>query len=46
MNGEYAEVNLETGISRMLGAPPGQTGDTRVRSLLVPDSESDNGGGS
>ncbi|MDH3475030.1 MAG: LptA/OstA family protein [Rhodospirillales bacterium] len=46
MNGEYAEVNLETGISRMLGGPPGQTGDTRVRSLLVPGSESDNGGGS
>ncbi len=39
LNGEYGEVNLATGVSRMFGAAPGQPGDTRVRSLLVPDSE-------
>ncbi len=39
MNGRYAEVDLKTGISRMLGAAPGQPGDTRVRTLLVPSSD-------
>ncbi len=50
LNGEYGEVNLATGVSRMFGAAPGQPGDTRVRSLLVPDSETEaesgNGSGS
>ncbi len=45
LNGEYGELNLDTGISRMLGAAPGQTGDTRVRSLLAPDSESESDSG-
>lgn len=36
LNGGYAEVNLETGVSKLLGAPPGAGGDTRVRGLLVP----------
>lgn len=39
LNGEYAEVNLESGISRLLGAPPGQPGDARVRGLLVPQDQ-------
>ena len=44
MNGRYAEVDLKTGISRMLGAAPGQPGDTRVRTLLVPGSDSEGEG--
>lgn len=40
LNGEYAEVDMATGVSRLLGAAPGQPGDTRVRGLLVPKSES------
>jgi lipopolysaccharide export system protein LptA len=44
MNGRYAEVDLKTGISRMLGAAPGQPGDTRVRTLLVPGSDSEEQG--
>ena len=45
LNGEYAEVNLKTGVSRLLGAPPGvTTGDTRVRGLLLPEAETQNGG--
>ena len=38
LNGEYAEVDLKSGVSRLLGAPPGQPGDARVRGLLVPES--------
>lgn len=41
LNGEYAEVNLATGVSRLLAAPPGGTSDTRVRGLLVPKPSSD-----
>lgn len=36
LNGEYAEVNLATGVSRLLAAPPGGQSDTRVHGLLVP----------
>jgi len=40
LNGEYAEVNMKTGVSRLLGAPPGRESgadsDTRVRGLIVP----------
>jgi lipopolysaccharide export system protein LptA len=36
LNGEYAEVNLNTGVSRLLGAPKGK-GDGRVHTLIVPD---------
>ena len=36
LNGEYAEVNLATGVSRLLSAPPGGQSDTRVRGLLAP----------
>jgi lipopolysaccharide export system protein LptA len=46
LNGEYAEVNMETGISKLLGAPPGAGGDARVRGLLVPRRKPDSGGDS
>ncbi|HEX9770907.1 MAG TPA: LptA/OstA family protein [Kiloniellales bacterium] len=36
LNGEYAEVNLATGVSRLLAAPPGGKADTRVHGLFVP----------
>jgi len=36
LNGEYAEVNLATGVSRLLAAPPGGETDTRVHGLIVP----------
>jgi lipopolysaccharide export system protein LptA len=39
MNGEYAEVNLETGVSRLLAAPPGRSAPAPVRGLLVPQKE-------
>lgn len=45
-NGEYAEIDLDTGVNRLLGAAPGQKGDSRVRSLLVPGSLSDDDSGS
>lgn len=36
LNGEYAEVDLKTGISRLRAGPPGSAGGGRVRGLLVP----------
>jgi len=36
LNGQYAEVDLKTGVSRLLAAPPGETSSARVRGLLVP----------
>jgi lipopolysaccharide export system protein LptA len=39
LNGEYAEVNLASGISRLMPAPPGSETDQRVRGLLVPGSQ-------
>ena len=36
LNGGYAEINLATGVSRLLAKPPGGTGEGRVRGLLVP----------
>jgi lipopolysaccharide export system protein LptA len=36
LNGQYAEVNLNTGVSRLLGGPKGK-GDGRVHTLIVPD---------
>ncbi len=38
MGGEYAEVDLATGVSRLVGAAPGQPGDKRVRGVLIPES--------
>lgn len=40
LNGQYAEVNLKTGVSRLLAAPPGGSdGSSKVRGLLDPSSE-------
>lgn len=39
LNGEYAEVNLATGVSRLLAAPPGGDTNGRVHGLLVPTPE-------
>lgn len=36
LNGGYAEVNLNTGVSRLLGAPPDSDAKARVRGLLRP----------
>lgn len=36
LNGEYAEVNLNTGISRLLGAPPQSGGKAQVRGIITP----------
>ena len=36
MNGEYAEVDLKSGVSRLMAAPPGSQSPARVRGLLVP----------
>lgn len=38
LNGQYAEVDMKTGVSRLLAAPPGAapSGSTRVEGLLVP----------
>lgn len=36
LNGEYAEVDLKSGVSRLLPGPPGVATDARVRGLLVP----------
>ncbi len=46
LNGAYAEVNLDSGVSRMFGAAPDQPGDSRVRGLLVPGSGPESSGGS
>lgn len=40
LNGEYAEVNLRTGISRLLARPRGASGGQPVRALLVPGDSS------
>ena len=44
LNGQYAEVNLKTGISRLLPGPPGKAtkdGGERVHGLLVPKRKPD-----
>ena len=41
MSGEYAEVDLASGVSRLQGAASGQPGDTRVRGLLAPNDAQD-----
>jgi lipopolysaccharide export system protein LptA len=46
MNGEYAEVDMKTGVSRLLGAPPGSKTASRVRGLLVPKRKPKSGQGS
>lgn len=41
LNGDYAEVNLKTGVSRLMGNPSAtgvsEGGDGRVHTLIVPD---------
>lgn len=39
LNGEYAEVDLKSGVSRLMAAPPGSQGTGRVRGLIVPKSK-------
>jgi len=41
LNGEYAEVNLESGVSRLLASAPGEAApakvaSTRVQGLILP----------
>lgn len=42
LNGEYAEVDLKSGVSRLLGAPPGGSG--KVKGLVLPGSVPEPGG--
>ena len=44
LNGDYAEVDLNTGISRLLSRPQAG-GDGRVRGLFVPEQRSGDGKG-
>ena len=39
LNGGYAVVNLETGVSRLLGAPPDSDAKARVRGLIRPGDD-------
>ncbi len=39
MNGEYAEVNLATGISKLKGAAPGSEKPGRVTAIVLPKSK-------
>lgn len=39
LNGGYAHVNLNTGISKLFGAAPGTAGDTRVRGTFMPEKQ-------
>lgn len=39
LNGGYAHVNLNTGISKLFGAPPGGAGETRVRGTFTPEKQ-------
>ncbi|MHA1600977.1 MAG: LptA/OstA family protein [Alphaproteobacteria bacterium] len=41
MNGEYAEVDMAAGVSRLLAGPPGSKTTTRVRGLIVPKRKPD-----
>jgi len=40
LNGQYAEVNLTNGVSKLLAAPPGSGTKTRVQGLILPKSKS------
>lgn len=37
LQGEYAEMNTKTGVSRLLGSKDGSQGMKRVRALVMPD---------
>jgi lipopolysaccharide export system protein LptA len=41
MNGAYAEVDLQSGISKLMAAPPGTQAADRVRGLLIPKKKPD-----
>lgn len=42
LDGNYAEVNMATGISRLLGAPPGSSAEpTPVKALVLPRASKD-----
>jgi lipopolysaccharide export system protein LptA len=36
MNGEYVEIDMKTGVSRLLAGAPGTKSTTRVQGLIVP----------
>jgi len=44
LNGEYAEVDLKTGVSRLLARPRGASGGKPVHGLFVPGKSSDGPG--
>jgi lipopolysaccharide export system protein LptA len=46
MNGEYAEVDMKSGVSRLLAGAPGSTTKTRVQGLFVPKRKPKAGAGS
>ncbi len=39
LNGKYARVNLATGISQLMSAPPGGTGSGGVKALILPKAK-------
>jgi lipopolysaccharide export system protein LptA len=42
LDGNYAEVNMATGISKLLGARPGSAGQpTQVKALVLPRASKD-----
>ncbi|MEO5374287.1 MAG: hypothetical protein H7840_08400 [Alphaproteobacteria bacterium] len=45
LNGEYAVVNLRTGVSRLYASRPGRTDRNQVKLLLVPERKSDDRAG-
>ena len=45
LNGEYAEIDLAAGVSRLLAGPPGTKGPAKVRALVVPKRKPDGSGG-
>jgi lipopolysaccharide export system protein LptA len=46
MNGEYAEIDMKTGVSRLLAGAPGTKTKTRVQGLIVPKRKPKTGAGS
>lgn len=46
LNGEYAEVDMKTGVSRLMPAPPGEKAGARVHGLIAPQQPPKPGNGS
>jgi lipopolysaccharide export system protein LptA len=44
LNGEFAEVNLKSGVSRLLAGPAGAAPGGKVRGIFVPRSAEEDGG--